>query len=147
MAELMVHVGLGWGVFKCGIKGQYLDFGMPISYTTNAPMETLDAICTSLHDNKSLHLEYDAEDKGFWSIDANDERVIATREEETGTISYELDITKKALMKQLVSDIMDDVDGWANFCFDEENMIENKKSITIIGSKCLTLLKGENHGL
>ncbi len=140
MADMLVHVGLGWGVFKCGIKGQYFDFGMPVSYTTNAPMETLDAICKSLQEHQTLRLEYDAEDKGFWSIEATDESVIATREEDNGIISYELDTTKKALMKQLVSDIMDDVDGWATFCFDEENFLENKKYIVTIGSKCLKLL-------
>lgn len=140
MAELMVHVGLGWGVFQCPVKQQYIDFGMPISYTTDAPIETLEAINNALRQKTDLILEYDAEDKGYWSICADENNVFATREEEKGTISYELDITKKDLMKQLVNDILEDVDGWAAFTFDNDNLEQLKEQITNLGSQCLALL-------
>ncbi len=140
MAEMMVHVGLGWGVFKCPIKQQYIDFGMPISYTTDAPIDTLEAINNALQHKTDLRLEYDAEDKGYWTICADESKVFATREEEKGTVSYELDITKNDLMKQLVTDILEDVDGWAAFCFDEDNLEQLKKQITDLGSQCISLL-------
>ena len=142
MADLMVHVGLGWGVFRCAIKGQYIDFGMPISYTTDAPIDTLEGIRNSLLTNTELHLDYDAEDKGEWFIFTKQNNVFAFRIEESGDKTYELDITKKQLMTQLVSDIIEDIDNWAAFCFDDST-IDIKKQLQDLGTECMRLLGEE----
>lgn len=99
---------------------------MNASWVSNVPADILRATLIAKRHDKPFYIGFDAEERGDWDITATSDSVIAT----TMCGTYELDITKDALIQQLVSAIETDLENWAKFdAFDDADVAVCRRNL------------------
>lgn len=111
---------VGWTTVKLG------DFEDRASYLTDVPHDCLDAFIYTLENHRPAVVFFDAEGWNYHIVFSYYTTYILMEKDELEVYEVELDFTE--LAKELVDDIEQNIDDWANWdiCFEDE-FIENKK--------------------
>lgn len=119
----------GWCDFKIEDDNNNVFFGTP-SYTTNVPVDLLDAFVQYYEKGEGFAWLDEEEEGGFRFILTPYNTYIEERETE---IFHKISVPVRKLAKELIEDIESDLDRWAKFyCgYDNIDSIDENKEIML----------------
>lgn len=120
----------GWCDFKIEDNNGNVFFGTP-SYITNVPVDLLDMFVQYYKKGEGLAW-FDEKGEGEFSLVLTPYTTYIL-EERDAEILHKISVPVRELAKELIEDIESDLDRWAKFCceFDDVDSIEENKEIML----------------